>query len=568
MTDLTPQNIPFYWATLFFRKLVANKVHHVVISPGSRSTPLTMAAAANPHLQKQVILDERTAAFTALGMGKATGRPAVLVCTSGTATANYFPAVIEARQSGVPVILATADRPPHLRSTGANQAIDQLKLFGSYPVFFHEVGEPRLADEDLSRLAMLAQQAVGTAQQKRGPVHLNFPFRKPLEPEPSFVKETADKNSKEHPPDHKRFQHKNFFPLPEGTQQPIFSAQRPLIIVGPTAPVDDTGSITKLAEQLRCPVLSESTFSEKYGISGFAVFLRNREVLNQLEPDLILRFGFQPTAKSLEKALKAWQPDHHFHFASTTDWQDATYSESHPLPWLGQPLIFDDLPGSVEESWLSKWEKQEQLVEKHRQRSIKPAESLTDGHIYHHLLPQCSDNHFIAVSNSFPARDIQLFGGKAIAGHSLFLNRGASGIDGVTSTAMGISLGLQKPGILFTGDLAFLHDTNALLNRKMITQNLTVVVINNSGGSIFRMLPIEQHDEYFKDYFETPQSADIRQLVTSFGIAFRRLETLAEIQQFDLRQWQTQHEGLSVVECQTDADSSMELRKSCWDYSP
>src|SRR5699024_735955 len=144
-------------------------LRHAIISPGSRSTPLTMAAAAHPGLCKHVILDERSAAFTALGIGKATGQPAVLICTSGTAAANYLPAVIEARQSGVPMILATADRPPHLRATGANQAIDQLKLFGDYPVFFHEVGEPKLDEKDLDRLKMLARQATSMTRRKRGP---------------------------------------------------------------------------------------------------------------------------------------------------------------------------------------------------------------------------------------------------------------------------------------------------------------------------------------------------------------------------------------------------------------
>lgn len=569
MTDVPAQNIPFYWATIFFRKLLKDGIRHVIISPGSRSTPLTMAAAAHPHLQKEVILDERAAAFTALGIGKATGRPAVLVCTSGTATANYFPAVIEARQSGVPMILTTADRPPHLRSTGANQAIDQLKLFGDYPVFFHEAGEPRLGDVDLDRIEMLAQQAIGMAQQKRGPVHLNFPFRKPLEPEPAFVKKIKDENSGSEAGlmDHKKFQCDDYFHLPAEIQQVLLSAQHPIIMVGPTAPDDDTESVTKLAEKLNCPVLSESTIPSQYVISGFAAFLRSKKVRKQLKPDLILRFGFQPTSKSFGEALRDWKPKNHFHFASTHDWQDATFSQSTHLPWLGRPLSFDGLPDAGEQIWLMKWKKQEQLTNEHLQKSIRQSEALTDGHIYHHLLPQCMDEHFIAVSNSFPARDIQLFGDQAIR-HPLFLNRGASGIDGVTSTAMGISVGLEQPGVLFTGDLAFLHDINALLNSGMISQSLTVIVVNNSGGSIFRMLPVKQHDAYFKDYFETPQSTDIQQLVESFDIPCHRIQSLEEIRQFDLRQWQKQHNGLSVIECRTDADASMKLRKTCWDYSP
>lgn len=568
MTDLAAQNIPFYWATIFFRRLLKAGVRHVIISPGSRSTPLTMAAAAHPRLQKQVILDERSAAFTALGIGKATGRPAVLVCTSGTAAANYFPAVIEARQSGVPMILATADRPPHLRSSGANQAIDQLKLFGGYPVFFHEAGEPGLRDDDLKRLAMLSRQAVGMSQQKRGPVHLNFPFRKPLEPEPGFVKTITDENSDVPPPGSSQWQLEESFHLPDKIQQALGAARRPLIVVGPTAPGDDTGSITGLAQKLNCPLLSESTLpGDQHVIQGFAIFLRNKHVREQLQPDLLLRFGFQPTAKSLEKALGDWQPGYHFHFASTPDWQDATFSGSRHLPWGGRPLSLSDLPEYGGDSWLRAWKRQELLADEHLQGAMNEPDLLTDGHIYHYLLPQGPDDHFIAVSNSFPARDIRLFGGR-VTRHPLFLNRGASGIDGLTSAAMGISVGLDRPGVLVTGDLAFLHDANALLNRKTVTQDLTVIVINNAGGSIFRMLPIKQHEPYFEDYFETPQSADIQRLAASFDIPCHRIQNIGEIRRFDLRQWQKKHRGLSVIECQTDADASMKLRRTCWNYSP
>ncbi|HLR33690.1 MAG TPA: 2-succinyl-5-enolpyruvyl-6-hydroxy-3-cyclohexene-1-carboxylic-acid synthase, partial [Fodinibius sp.] len=332
MTDLAAQNIPFYWSAHFLRNLLKNGTRHAIISPGSRSTPLTMAAAAHPHIQKQVILDERTAAFTALGIGKATGSPALLICTSGTAAAHYLPAVIEARKSGVPLILATADRPPHLRSTGANQAIDQLKLFGDYPVMFHEAGEPRLDKSDLNRLAMLARQASGVARQRRGPVHINFPFRKPLEPEPDFVREIERENRQLPPSEYDHAQHDESFHLTGEMRQAVISARRPLILKGPTAPGDDTASIAKLAEKLCCPVLSESTFPGRFAVIGFSAFLRNEHVLEELQPDLILRFGFQPTAKSLEKALSAWQPRHHFHFASTDDWHDATFSGSTHLP--------------------------------------------------------------------------------------------------------------------------------------------------------------------------------------------------------------------------------------------
>lgn len=564
MTDLKPGNAAFYWTTVFFRRLQENGVKHLVISPGSRSTPLTLAGATNNHFKKHVILDERSAAFTALGIGKATNIPAVLVCTSGTALANYYPAVIEARQSGVPMILATADRPPYLRATGANQAIDQLKIFGDHTVLFHEAGEPDLSDEGLNRLKILADQAVTSSRQKRGPVHLNFPFRKPLEPDDDFLKKITDKYAAQK--SLKVIQkNRESYHFSDEISAVISEAEKPLIIIGPTAPNDDTSTIAQLAEEINGPVLSESTINSQNCIKSFVGFLRKDDLLENLEPDLILRFGFQPTTKSLELGLKNWNPKHHFHFASTHDWQDATFSGSKHIPWLGRPIQFDEISSSAKKNWLQQWKNAEDNFEAFRAEIISKSSNLTDGSIYHHLTPQISGDHFITVSNSFPARDIHLFG-RQNSEIRLYQNRGASGIDGITSTFFGISIGLNKPGLLFTGDLAFLHDTNALLNHKKVANPLVVIVINNSGGSIFRMLPIAKQEDYFTPYFETPQSAKIEQLVTSYDIPYQGIDSLSALHDFDLQNWMTQNSGLSVIECKTDPDASMELRQSLWNY--
>jgi len=562
MTNSHSGNASFRWTITLFRSLQAYGVQDLVLSPGSRSTPLTLAAASNEYLQKHVILDERSAAFTALGIGKATNIPAVLVCTSGTALANYYPAVIEARQSGIPMILATADRPPNLRATGANQAIDQLKMFGDYPVFFHEVGEPKLEDDDLNRLRLLGQQSVQTARQKRGAVHLNFAFRKPLEPESIEVTNIASNFSDSV---EQQESMSTSIRLPGSLTNHLNEAEKPLIIAGPLAPHDDTKSIKQLATQLNCPILTESTIATEYTISGFSGFLRNKKLRNQLEPDLILRFGFQPTAKSLQLALEQWNPNHHYHFASTDQWQDATYSGAHRIEWMGKPVSYSNITSSAKTDWLDSWQQPAKKFDHHRSQLISKQDILTDGAIYDQLTPQISNNYFIAVANSFPARDIQLFGRQS-SDVPLYLNRGASGIDGVTSTALGLSLALQQPGVLFTGDLAFLHDTNALLNQKKIEHPLIIMVINNAGGSIFRMLPIAEHDEYFEPYFETPQSANISALVKSYGIPYQKIETLNKLRKVDISDWMDKHSGLSVIECVTDAEASMELRQNLWDF--
>lgn len=564
MTDSHSGNAALQWANTFFRSLLQYGVEHVIISPGSRSTPLTLAAAVNDRLQKHVILDERSAAFTALGIGKSTNLPAVLICTSGTALANYHPAVIEARQSGIPMILATADRPPNLRATGANQAIDQLKIFGDYPVFFHEVDEPKREDTDRRRLEILAQQAFSLSREKRGPVHLNFAFRKPLEPGAGYLKQLKKENDESSIPKREVGQLSSL-ELSESIQIKITNSRKPLIIVGPLAAGDEVKAISDLAKKLNCPVLSESAIDSENTIRGFEGFLRNRATRNQLSPDLILRFGFQPTSKSLEIGLRQWEPAHHYHFASTDSWQDATYSGAVRIPWRGQAINVEEFEASTSKKWFSKWKEVENDFKKFYDQSLRDTKTLTDGAIYHNLTPQITDTHFLTVSNSFPARDIALFGRQA-SDIPIYINRGASGIDGVTSTALGINLSLEKAGVLFTGDLAFLHDTNALLNHNKIEHPLVIVIANNSGGSIFRMLPIEHHDQYFKRYFETPQTVNIATLADSHGIPYQQISSLSELENLDLHRWTTEHSGLSIIECQTDAGASMQLRKKLWDF--
>ncbi len=566
MTDISAQNAAFYWATVFFRRLQQLGIKHVVISPGSRSTPLTLSAATNDQLQKHVILDERSAAFTALGIGKNSNMPAVLICTSGTALANYYPAVIEARKSGIPLILATADRPPHMRATGSNQAVDQLKIFGDYPVFFHEAGEPVIGKEDLSRLSMLAGQAVTASREQRGPVHLNFPFRKPLEPEADFLQEISDENRerlKDPTAESDSLYSGEKLALWQETVENISKAERPLIIVGPTAPGDDTGTIASLARQLQCPVISESSIDYVFTIAGYNAFLSNENVRTNLAPDLILRFGFQPTSKGITSALKQWSPDHHIHFAGSHDWHDATFSITRRIPWMGRKLSFPEFTGSVVKGWTKRWQEAGTAFLNRYEEVFSKIGTITDGHVYRHFTPQISREHFITVSNSFPARDIHLFG-KQDPAIPLFLNRGTSGIDGVTSTAMGISISSDRPGVLFTGDLAFLHDSNALLNHRLLIQPLAVIIIDNSGGSVFRMLPVQQHEQYFQTYFETPQSVDIEQLAGSHGLPYYRATSIETLHKIDLQRIFKQHKGLSIIECKTDAEASMKLRNQLW----
>lgn len=568
MTDLAPQDRAYYWSTLFFRELCHNGVTHVVISPGSRSTPLTLAAVSHPGLRTQVVLDERSAGFVALGIGKATGTPAVLISTSGTAVANYYPAVIEARLSGVPLILATADRPPNLRNTGANQAIDQLKIFGNYPVFFHEAGEPAFDKTDLLRLEMLAQQAVEASVLQKGPVHLNFPFRKPLEPRPSFVSETERENrsllkqtdARTHT--YSLSVNRPSISVPPVIRELIEQSERPLIVSGPLSGVPAAHSIQELAEIIDAPVLSEGGFASPYAIHGFEGFLRDETNRQNLEPDLILRFGFQPVGKAVERALRAWSPVPHIHFASSEAWHDATFSTTHRVSWQERPVDWN-LERHAHSGWLARWKSAEERYIKKAESILAGEPALTDLHAYHYLTPQIPENWSVFLSNSFPVRDSQLAGRYRTP--FVYLNRGASGIDGITSTAMGISIARSRPSVLFTGDLAFLHDTNALLSNHLLRQPLIVVILNNQGGNIFRMLPVAEHASYYRDFFETPQSAELSAMSGTYGVSYSLAANVEALANLDLIEMaETAGEGIYLIECRTNSEASMKLRHALW----
>lgn len=565
MTDLSHQNQSFYLCTIFIRKLYDLGLRNVVISPGSRSTPLTLAAAAHPGLQKHVILDERSAAFTALGIGKSSGFPALLICTSGTATANYYPAVIEAYQSGVPLLVATADRPSHLTNTDANQTIDQSGLFGKYARSYTiDVAGSKGFNDMLDQ----ARQDLHQLGNLSGPVHLNFPFSKPLEPTLSFINKLRQENQQKVDKQRKHSasspNENDHFCFPEHVESKLNQAKKPVIIIGQLPPNVDYSSIIELAKKLKSPVLSEhGFFSSTLSIQGFDGFLRTESIQKQLEPDLILRFGLQPASKSLLIALENWQAEHHIYIANTQNQKKSALPVTDTLTWNGKAIDFE-IPTSPDDSWPKKWDKASKEFNRSKKSLVAETNRLTDGHIYEELSVQIPENWSIFFSNSFSARDRSMFGYWNT--QNIFTNRGASGIDGITSTAIGVGIGSNSAQILFTGDLAFLHDINALLNRKTLKKPLVIVVLNNNGGSIFRMLPISAYQDFFTQYFETPQSVEISNLCEGYDTAYQRIETLDELEAFNLGDFvEKSDSNLLVLECKTDPGASMQLRKKLWD---
>lgn len=565
MQENDSQNAAFYWSTLFVRALFEEGVRHAVISPGSRSTALTLAFAAHQGFQSHVLIDERSAAFTALGIAKATGIPAVLVCTSGTAVANYYPAVIEAAQSGVPMIIASADRPPHSRGIGASQTIDQIKIFGDYPVFFHEAGEPSSSEESLQRLKTAAIQAVTIAKTNRGVAHLNFPFSKPFEPGQGIlnqIEKENQKHSKTEPSAYTCIQHPQ--EMGETFWSDLISAERPLIIVGPASSADDYTFVKDLAKVLKSPLIAEpgsNLGTSKHIVHGYEGFLRNGINHSKLKPDLILRFGFQPVSKALNLLLEECKDVLQVSFFTDSKWNDGSLS-SHKQIMLKAPLLLPEINGAADKSWMQQWKHISLNFEKTKITTLSSQSTLSDGFVFSELSKIISKKSFCMLSNSFPVRDMAMFG--SYIGKNVHVNRGAAGIDGVISTAMGLSIGRQTKGVLFIGDVAFLHDSNALLNSRLINQNLVIVVLNNGGGTIFRMLPVYKIRDKYTRFFETPQQTNIAALCRAHKVEHALVSQPEQL--IPAFEKMMREKGLQVLECVTDANISMQQREELWNF--
>lgn len=554
------------WSFLYVSRLYSLGLDHIFISPGSRSTPLVQAVSCIPGLQKHVILDERSAAFTALGAAKSSGKPTALICTSGTALANYYPAIVEAKQSGTPLIIITADRPPRDRGTGSNQTINQIEIYGNYTVYFEDAGEAEFTDEAFQHISSLAETCWTKSNDSFGPVHINFPFDKPLESGRSWLdkletiavtRELLNDSAEE----------KSEHAIPDGISNLIEKSDRILAIAGPMRTSPETENLRNIISKWEIPVLAEAgsqLTSLSNAISGSDAFLRDQSIKTNLKPNLIIRLGRQPVSKGINSFLESCIDVPHI-IIPHNGYSDNAHFADEISNFTGNTRLLSPLLEKPNKIWITQWKTASQKVL--QLISSQKNASLTDWHAYQEIIPNIPEDWFIMASNSFPARDLDLSASHLISQRPVYLNRGASGIDGITSTAIGLTIGKNQSGVLFTGDLAFLHDTNALLQAQSVLQTLIVVINNNRGGQIFRMLPFENLDDSFTKYFETPQQVHINQLSKAYNVTYRQARKPGDLQEHfrDL----AEKKGLHIIEALTDPEASMERRKSIWraDYS-
>ena len=561
------RNVNSLWAGVLIETLARCGVRFAVVSPGSRSAPLALAVAAHPSIEAVPVLDERSAAFFALGLAKQHGRPVVLICTSGTAAANLFPAVIEAHESGVPLLVLTADRPPELRACASGQTIDQLKLFGGYVNFFHEIATPELGESRLKYLRQTVAHAIGrTLAPATGPVHLNVPFRDPLAPVGdggATAQFTATINWD--------IFYAHLVPTepapPAGLLPRIAPDVHGVIVVGPAQPGDIGAFVTgvgEIARRLGWPVLADGLSPLRHNASQVPhlvttcdLVLRHAVAAERLKPEVVLCVGDWPTSKVLrwwieESEALIWM------VTERADNRDAMHGRTRQIA-LPLTVLAAGLPPAVDENGYQRmWARYEQKIRPVLDERLQAEETLFEPKAAWLLARHLPEETALFFANSMPVRDAEYVtppGNRAIRP---LCNRGANGIDGTLSTAVGAAHQSGRPAVLLTGDLALLHDTNGFLLRAKFHGSLTIVLINNRGGGIFEHLPVAAFDPPFEEFFATPQEVDFGKLCAAYSVAHVMVRDWAHFTELISTLPAT---GMRVLEVATDRKRDAAMRK-------
>lgn len=556
----------------FVAELASTGIRDVVVSPGSRSTPMAMVMAEHPELRLHIHVDERSAAFFALGIAKASKKPVAILCTSGTAAANYYPAVVEAFHSRVPLLVLTADRPHELRDVGAPQAIDQIHLYGKHVKWFVEMSPPEGTADMLRYARMVCARAAATAlSAPAGPVHLNFPFREPLVPKlnlenlfihsergEGYVK-TAGKR----------------YSLPkdelEVLREEVLTEEKGVIICGA---IDDEAfaeAVTELAEKLQYPILADPLSQLRSGehegtyiIDTYDTFLRNEEARKALKADIIIRFGAMPVSKYLSFFIKENHEAKQWVIDSGGGWRDPSLLATTMI-YAHETDFCLELAGTIEEQnsseYLSNWQSLNDLTKNHLEK-IKQTSQLSEGRLFYELGRLLPPRATLFVGNSMPIRDLDTFFHHNQKSIRIMANRGVNGIDGTVSTALGVAT-LSQPMYLVLGDLTFFHDLNGLIQAKLYGLNIKIIVINNNGGGIFSFLPQASEPKNFEKLFGTPLDLKFEHAVQMFNGRYTHITDWEHfISSFHQ---EIENDGLSVMELTTNRDHNLTEHRNLWD---
>ncbi len=572
------------WTETFVRELAAIGVKYVCISPGSRNTPLTLAFANNKEIKPYVHIDERSCAFFALGLAKASGTPVAVVSTSGTATAELYPAIIEAYQQRIPLIICTADRPPELLDCGANQTINQNNLYKNHIRWFFDMGLPEPISRRIKHIKVVARRAYyESVIRSRGPVHLNFPFRKPFEPK-SYTDEVskslielsnADISEKKEllkEEERKILDEKWFSDLFHYLKK----YKRGLMIAGPENYNSNFNKYCSiLSEKLGYPLLADGISQIRFGshskeniICNYEGFLRSENFIKQYKPDFILQFGRTITSKALDIYLEQCDSAR-FMINEFGDWFDP--SNKANAAFACKPFIFcKEMIGMLDKNkierketeWLTIFKKADKISASVKFKLIEKSKFPNECRVITEIIKNIPEGTHIMLSNSMPVRDFDYFASSSEKNITLYNNRGASGIDGIASTALGIAAANNSPTVLITGDLAFYYDLNGLLAAKKYKIPLTVILVNNDGGGIFEVLPISEYGQVFKDFFIAPHHLDFSHFVKAYDGNFIQIKDWDHFKESFTSA--IKQKRFSVLEIKTNAAESLAIRKKYW----
>ncbi len=519
---MIPINRTYAPLQVFVDELARCGMRHAVTCPGSRNAPLALTLAADDRIRATSVIDERSAGFVALGMAKARGRPVAITCTSGTAAANLHPAVAEAWEARVPLIVLTADRPPELREVGAGQAIDQLRLYGSAAKWFVEVGNHEPGRETAVHYRALACRAWWTAAGGRpGPVHLNFGLREPLDPRPEEL-EAADWAGRESGRPWTEVREHASAPHADDVHElaaRLAGSPRGILVCGPTAEEVAEPAVS-LAAQAGWPILAEPTSGLRCGehdrshvVAHYDVLLRVERFARAHVPDLVLRVGDTPTSRP----LRGWLRDvPQVVLDPHGAWHEPTRRAELVLQSAAAPTLaalssaLEMRAARPEPAWLSSWRDADAVVPPALAASPDPFEPK----VLAELEPALPADALVWVSSSMPIRDVEACFPQSPKGIRFLANRGANGIDGVVSSALGAALASGRPAWLLTGELALLHDVGGLLAARRAGVELQIVCLNNGGGGIFDFLPVAEQaaPALYEEHIATPAGVDLGQI--------------------------------------------------------
>ncbi len=574
-------------------------------SPGSRSTPLVLSLVREERLPSWSHVDERCGAFFGLGVAKATGRPVALACTSGTAAANYLPAVVEAHEARVPLIVVTADRPPELRGVGAGQAIDQVKLYGDAVKWFCEVGSHAATPERLRWIRQLACRAVWTAVGGRpGPVHLNFPLREPLVLDEELPADDSGRSdgrpwiARIEPPADPDVAAATLEPIVRGAARGVLVAgrhERRRPDLGP--------AVEAFAAAAGWPVLADPLSGARRGehaVAHYDALLRVDALAGAAAPDVVVRVGDLPTSKPLRAWLRdadavqvlvdpdgAWQdPDAVADLALGADPAAVLAAltarlaagegggsaferlphETRTTPLAGPGGAAPGTPlaapgGAAPGTPLAAWRDADARAAGALAQTL--GDALTEPRVAAELGRSLPGDATLFVAASMPVRDIETFFPTRDTPPRVLANRGANGIDGTISTAFGVAAGSAGPVVALLGDVTLAHDIGGLLAAKRLRLALTIVLLDNGGGGIFDFLPVATQRDAYEEHVATPTGLDAERVADLYGLVYAQVTDVGQLKVcLDAG---LASDDVTLIHVRTDRAANVALHRACWD---